>query len=212
LRVLANLHGAGEAPKMKDFQRRAAGAARALGLRLRMEDVVSHGGMGRAVGFPVGDNAELSMARFINSFTLWRDGERSAGPLAVLGLAGIVDGRAALSERGWRLAALPTPMLKEVSGAVLSDTEAAELRAAIRAAPGERAQVQAFLEIVGSADGRQPAVDRKLQAEHRDWSENRVIAHRAAIVGRLSDIGVVVSEGRGASARILLGPAAQEIS
>ncbi len=212
VRVLANLLTASEKPKLKEFHRRAAGAARALGLKLRMEDVASQGAARRAVGFPIGGNPELSMARFVNSFTLWKDGDRSAGPLAVLGLAGVVDGHAALTERGWRLAALPTPMLKETSGAVLSSAEADEFRAAIRAAPAERSEVRAFLDIVRSTGGRQSGIDRKLKAEHQDWSENRVVAHRAALVGRLADVAAIVAEGRGASARIIEGPGAKDIS
>jgi hypothetical protein len=212
VRVLANLQAGGAAPTVKEFQRRSASAARALGLRLRIEDVASRGSVRRSVGFPVGEEPELSMARFVTSFTVWSDGGRAAGPLAILGFVGIVDGRAALTESGWRLAVMPTPMLKEIPGTVLSADEAKVLRDAILATAAERAETQALLEIIRSVNGGQSAIDRKLQTEHRDWSQNRVVAHRAALVGRLADVGVVVIEGRGRTARIIPGPAAHELS
>jgi hypothetical protein len=212
VRALANLQAAGETATVKELQHRAAAAARALGLKLRMEDLMARGGVRRWVGFPVGEKVELSMARFISSFTVWSDGSRAAGPLAILGLVGIADGHAALTERGWQLAAMPTPMLKETPGRMLSAEEAMALRTAMLSAPSERAEVLTFLETVRSTGGRQSAIDRTLQAERRGWSRNRVVAHRAALVGRLADVGVVVTEGRGGSAQITPGPAAHELS
>lgn len=205
-RVLANLGATGEWPPVEDFQRRAALAARALGFKLRNEDSRNgRSGMARRwVAFPVGEDVESSLARFISSFTLWVDGERSAGPLAVLGLAGVRDDRAALSQRGWELATLPSPLIDNMPGNTLSDDEALLFVNAITSAPSELQEVQIFLRIVEEAGGAQVAIDRKIRTIHNDWSENRAAAQRSAMIGRLGEIGVLAVEGRGPKALVRL--------
>lgn len=211
-RVLANLAEAGEWPPVPDFQRRAAMAARALGLQLKSEGaVIEHGGTKRWVGFPIGSDVELSLARFITSFTLWADGAQSGGPMATLGLAGVDAGRAVLTDSGWRLALAPSPLLREAPGGTLSDEEGALFRAAVASSTAERPEVELFVEIVRSTQGSQGAIDRKLRAARPEWSENRTAAHRAAMCGRLGEIGVLDVEGRGPRGRVLLRDAAADL-
>ena len=41
---------------------------------------------------------------------------------------------------------------------------------------------------------------------HTEWSVNRTTAHRAAMVGRLAELGMLTVAGRGLSARLTLLP------
>jgi hypothetical protein len=214
-RVCANLSEGGTWPDLKVFQSKAAATARAVGIVLRGE-VVQVGGDGDApnrahIGYPVGGDPEKAQARFINSFTITVVGEKVTGPLAILGLANIVDGRVSLTEAGWRFAALPSPLAQETTdGVLLGSEEAAELRARLLEAPAELTMVREFLHDVRRADGSQTKVDQMLNREYPEWNQGVVIAQRAAMVGRLSDINVLEVDGRGANALIRLLPAAQE--
>lgn len=215
-RVCANIAQRGEWPEMKDFQMKAANTARAIGLVLRGTPGPRGDGdaTGRAhIGYPTGEEVEKAQARFINSFTINLAGDKVTGPLAILGLANIIDGKVALTEAGWRLAALPSPLMRETDqGILLSPDEAAELRSRLRDARAEVDAIREFLRDVRRSNGSQTKVDEMLNQQYPDWNQQQVIAQRAAMVGRLSDIDVVQVEGRGANAVIRLLPAAQEFT
>jgi hypothetical protein len=204
-RVLANLAREGDWPELREFQLAAARAARGLGQRLRAEDKEAgrRGAAKRFVGYPVGDDQDAAFGRFIFSFTIEQVSGRAAGPLAVLGLADVVDGRAVLTESGWRLAAAPGPLLDGGDG-ILAREEIVIFRERLRAAPDEREAIAEFLAAVHRAAGAQPRVDEVLSTWHKDWSSDRAAAHRAAMLGRLGELRVLRVTGRGGRAQIEL--------
>jgi hypothetical protein len=207
LRVAATLAKRGDWPELKEFHTRAAAAARAVGLQLRgRESANPH----LSVGYPVGDDIQKSSSRFITSFTIYEREGRGVGPLAILRLASVVGGRVVLSRNGWRIAAAPNPLIDGAKDASLSGAEAKVFREAIIASPAEGVAVQHFLHAVAASRGSQEKVDATLSDSSKEWSREMVVAHRAAMVGRLSDAQVLEVSGRGSSAGIHLLPTADE--
>ena len=193
-------------PTIDTFRTTAGHAARALGFALQRHGWPdpSTGRDKRWIGYPVGRDERASLARFAVSFTVSKN-DGTAGPLVILGLATVVDaGRIALTEAGWRLAIAPSPLLQESGSGILSDEERIIFAEQIAGASGERAAVTQLLELVVQADGSQTEVDRRLRSFHADWSVNRTTAHRAAIVGRLVELGALSASGRGRRARLRL--------
>ena len=203
-----------EWPTVKTFQTTAGHAARALGFELqRLDRYDSLSGRDkRWTGYPVGRDERSSLERFAVSFVLAETNRAASGPLVILGLAAPIGGRAALTDAGWHLALAPSPLLDESSLGTLSDEERAIFTQQIGGAPGERAAVVEFLELVIGANGSQKKVDEMLSSRHRQWSANRTTAHRAAMVGRLCELGMLETRGRGVSARLGLLPAGQQFS
>lgn len=202
-RVLANLQRHGEWPELREFHLAAARAARAVGMRLRAEDKEAgrRGAGKRFVGYPVGDDQEAAFDRYTFSFTLDEVGGHAAGPLAVLGLADVVDGRAVLTEAGWHLACAESPLLEAGEGLVARD-EIDIFRKRLRAAADEHTAVQEFIVAVRRAAGSQTRVDQLLATWHSDWSSDRAAAHRAAMLGRLGELRLLRVTGRGSRAQI----------
>lgn len=201
-RVLANV-GASEWPELHAFQRAAAGAARDVGLRLKAEDKEAgrKGQARRWVGYPVGDDESAAMERFIFSFTVAEDQGRAAGALGVLGLAVVIDGRVALTDAGWALAKAPSPLLDGGEG-TMSEEEAEVLIGRLRLATDERGGITEFMKLVKRSAGVQSQVDEALGAAHPDWSADRAAAHRAAMLGRLTEVRALKVSGRGTTAQI----------
>lgn len=206
VRVLANLP---EDASLNDFQYGAAQAARALGQRLRVEDAQAgrKGPDRRWIALPVADNEDAALNRFVNHFTLTLSSDGMAsGPLAHLGLAALSGGRARLTKLGLDLALAQSPLLDDGGDgiALLSDDERQLLMRAIRGNPGEIGAIHEFVEIAQNHGGRQEDVDAALRMAHASWSEAQAVAQRAAMVGRLRDLGLATVEGRGPTARIRL--------
>lgn len=206
-RAMANLAGSEGWPEVGVFQRQASLAARALGQRLRDGD---GSGKRRWVGYPIGEDLNKSVARFASSFTIAVRDDRLSGPMPVLGLASVHDGRVGLSRDGWRLAAAPSPLIDGGGGRTISPAEVQILRGCIVSAPLERRAVLEFLGLARSADGRQPEIDKQLALLRPHWSREMVVAHRAAMLGRLSELGLVQAQGRGLSAVIELLESGEE--
>jgi hypothetical protein len=208
-RALANT---GEGASLPSFHEAAAAAARALGARLRAEDNRARrkGTERRWIALPVGDDQEAALNRYIHHFTatLTTDG-RLVGPLVQLGLAGLDEAGLLLpTESGAQLAMAENPLLDtpgEADG-VLSEEERDLFLAAIRANVSEAGEVREFVQLVHDHAGRQADVDASLGARHDGWSNAQAVAQRAAMVGRLHDLGLVEVEGRGPTARIRLVP------
>ena len=193
-------------PIIDTFRTTAGHAARALGFALQRHawPDPSTGRDKRWIGYPVGRDERASLARFAVSFTVSKN-DGTAGPLVILGLATVVDGgRIALTEAGWRLAIAPSPLLQESGSGMLSNEERHIFAEQIAGASGERAAVTQLLDLVVQADGSQTEVDQRLRSLHADWSVNRTTAHRAAIVGRLVELGGLSASGRGRRARLRL--------
>ena len=202
-------------PTVKTFHTTAGLAARALGFELRGLDRADSvtGRDKRWTGYPVGQDERSSLARFAVSFTLAATDGGASGPLVILGLAAAIDGgRVALTEAGWRLALAPNPLLGESGAGTLSDEERALLTNQVSGAPGERAAVVEFFELVVQANGSQKKVDELLGLRHDDWSKNRTTAHRAAMVGRLGELRMLERCGRGTSAQLSLLRAGERFS
>jgi hypothetical protein len=204
VRVLANLTLEGGPPTYGLFVHEACAAAREVGLRLEQQDraqAVSQS-QRRFTAWPVGPDEMKSAARFTAAFLLNPPGDEAQGPLAELGLA-VRDGNLVkLTDRGCELAMAPNPLLGETSGRVLGAEQQQILASALVQAPGERAAAAAFVEAVSKSGGRQADVDRLMQKLHADWSENRVVSNRAAMLGRLRDLDLVTVDGRGPAATI----------
>jgi hypothetical protein len=213
VRVCANVQQqVGTGPDLLAFRRAAAEAGRMLGLWLRMADDRSDSEARRWVGYPVGDEEMKTLARFAKHFTIDVGIAGAHGPLADLGLANIDDaGCVSLTQDGWRLAALASPLLDGGPGDTCSPDEAKLMRRLISSRmPGELSSIREFLELIQRANGNQARLDEFLNARHPDWTAHQTVAHRAALAGRLSDLGAVSLEGRGGSAKISLLTAADE--
>jgi len=212
VRVLARLGAEGEWPALEDFQEKAAKIARHVGLELRKEDLASRkrGQARRWVAYPIGDDERAAYSRFVTSFTMQVNDGKVLGPMIILGLGNVKEGRAALTEAGWRLATAPSPTLDGAEGLTFSMEEAAILRRQVLDAPGEREAVREFLQIVKRAAGSQLRIDELLAARYPDWTETLTVAHRSALIGRLSDLDVVEVTGRGPNAKLRLLAHAEE--
>ncbi len=216
VRVLSNLMVSNERewPWLQDFREQAAIAARGLGQRLRAEDEVQglKANNRRSVGFPVGKSERAALDRFIFSFTIDRSASGQAvGPLATLGLANLAGEHVALTHAGWALALAPSPLLDGVAGKRLSDDEAEILLERLMRSPGEYRAVMEFVDAVVKGHGTQDLVDETLAALHPEWSRDLVLAHRAALLGRLGDLQLIGVDGRGPGARINLTEAARQL-
>jgi hypothetical protein len=207
-RVAANLNDGGPVG-LRKMNLKAAEAARQLGRSLRHEDEQANrkGPERRWIGLPVSESRDPAMKRFAASFMLHADGSGAArGPMAQLGLATLADNRldAQLTETGWQLAAAESPILDFTAEGMLSITEREIFIEAFRRHAGEWEVLCEFAEAVVAADGDQVKVDRKLQSAHPDWSAARVTSHRAAVLGRMADLGLATVKGRGSTALITL--------
>lgn len=207
-RALANAAlTAGEWPHPHFLVQDAGLAARDLGVRLRAEDAAagSKGHDRRWVAYPVGERVEAAVLRFGAAFgAAHTPSGELGGPLVILGLAAASGDTVALTEAGWQLAALPSPLLGEADAgrARLSDEEARLLRARLLDAPQERKLIVDFIEAIREAEGQQTLVDRALVGRRSDWSAERAASERAALIGRLHELGAVRVVGRGRGARI----------
>lgn len=213
-RVLANLGARAGWPEVMEFHERASEVARQLGKALRQADQAEGraGHQRRWIAFPTGENERAAAGRFISSFTIAdADGEAS-GPLAVLGLADVVDGRAVLTEAGWMLAAEPSPILGEAPGDTMSDGEATILRRQLLTAEAELASIREFLELATRAAGLQSRIDELLAVRHHNWSVSLATSHRSAMIGRLREVQALAASGRGPEARVEILAAAEEFT
>jgi hypothetical protein len=205
-RILVNLTLRDGPPDIGRFLAEAGGSARAVGLRLRAEDraVNRRGPEKRSVSWPIGEDEHKSLDRFSWSFLVWRPGAgRGFGPLADVGLATISDEMHVLpTDRGVELAAAPSAILGEAEGWTLSSEQQTILRDAVLAMPGESDEVAYFLDSVDRVGGRQREVERQLAERHSKWSANRIVAHRAALLGRLRDLDLLTVSGVGDAAHI----------
>lgn len=207
-RVAANLTD-GSPIALREFNRTAAEVARGLGESLRREDEQANrkGQARRWIGLPVSADRDPALRRFASSFTLRADGSGAArGPMAQLGLADLVgeDHDAQLTETGWKLAAAASPILDESGEGTLGLVERTIFTEALRRQPSERQAALEFINFVEEVGGAQSEVDARLGTRHPDWSSTRVTSHRAAMLGRMSDLGLVSVEGRGGTALITL--------
>ncbi len=193
-------------PTVKTFRTAAGHASRALGLELRQQDEMARrsGRHRRSIGYPVGRDERSSLERFAASFTLTSSPRVLSGPLVVLGLAAPVgQERVALTDAGVRLALAPSPLLDDDGGpGTLSDVERQILLEGVRQAGGERREVTRFLRSVIDSGGALTAVDEQLAAAQPAWAPNRILAHRAAITGRLEELGLATVSGRGQDGHI----------
>lgn len=205
-KALAELGAEGEWPALGDFQVHAAGVARSLGLRLRSEDRrAGRRGAGRRwTGYPVGDNAEAARGRFAASFTAYHRDGALWGPLAVLGLAATTnDGRIGLTHDGYELAGALSPLI-DAGDRTLSSPEIDVFTRRLHVAVDETAAIGQFLGAVRHVAGGQSDLDALLATRNPDWSANRASAERAAMLGRLGELGMLRVEGRGSQAQIEL--------
>lgn len=210
-RVLANLRlRDGRWPQVELFRVEAAANARALGLQLREDDERrgTRGSARRAIGFPVGPDAEKAMNRYTDSFTLATEG---GGPMAVLGVADAREGQAVLTAAGWKLAAALTPLLGEIHGESMSIEERQILVERLFRASSELDATCKFLSGLHEVGYSQSKIDQLLAGRNPRWSRNRIVAERASMVGRLKDLGLVTAGGRGGDAQILMTTDGEEL-
>jgi hypothetical protein len=205
-RVLANSESDVE---LTEFQYRAAEVAQVVGRRLRAEDErAGRRGLDRRwVALPVGSKAS-TLDRFVNHFSILADrAGRVGGPLAELGLASLHGfnevGQPVLTMRGWEFARAENPVLDGGGeGPTLGPAERDQLVSAIAADDAEVAAIGEFFSAVTESDGGVFGVHQRLQDAHDEWSWDQVVAQRAAMVGRLHDLGLATVEGKGPVARI----------
>jgi hypothetical protein len=212
VRVLANLALVGRWPAPNEFHASASAAAREVGLRLRGEDERREVNMTkRSVGYPVGNDVAAARDRFIFSFTAFLKDGRCAGPLSDLGFVNCTEeGGLGLTRAGWDLATAVSPLLDEDGDGTLSAIEAEVFRHQFPKATQEFRLIAEFLAAVTNAAGQQGRLDQLLAHHHPDWSRDLTVAHRSAMLGRLSEIEVLRVVGRGPKASISLLPHADE--
>jgi hypothetical protein len=193
-RVLANAMNLSGPPSVEDFVPTTADIARKIGLWVRQEDERQgrRGRLRRWTAWPVGDDEKASLSRFRKSFLLGLDGDGASGPLLDLGLAVIKQRHVVPTERTFQVAADKTPLLGELEdGPLLSSGQQEALRSALGEIEGERGEIRGFFKAVREAKGAQGMVDQLIAAAHAGWTEAQVVSHRAAMVGRLRDAGLV---------------------
>jgi len=195
LRVLVHQVLRSGPPQVAQFLDAAGRQARIVGLKLRDADKKGNGEK-RYIGWPVGPDLEKTLLRFRNSFLLQRGG--SPGPVTQLGLAVVDRGVLHPTPDGVELARAPSPVLGEIDGLTLGVEQQQVLRRCLLAMRGEVHEMAIFLrrlDMQGGAATPQQLDDAVTQA-HPEWSENRLVAHRAALVGRLRDVGVLEATGQ----------------
>jgi hypothetical protein len=194
LRVLANATVMLDRVAINDFVRSVPRVAREVGIRLKAEDDARarRGRERRWTAWPVGPDEDASLNRFRNSFLFKTDSRGEAGgPLVDLGLATVSD-RLLLTSRGLEIAADKTPLLGETGDdSLLSDRQCELFREALLSLPGERSELRLFLDAIAKSGGDQAGVDDLIQQAHPTWTGAQVISHRAAMIGRLRDVGLV---------------------
>lgn len=177
--------------------------ARVVGFRLRADDAARGLPMANrlATSWPVGDDA----AKSINKFVLAYVGDSAhPGALVQLSLAIWDDSNELrLTALGAELAKCSSPLVDnvETTHGRVSDEAIKILKKAIVANEAESDLVNAFLRAVEDHSGNQTQVDEEL-ASRMNWSHDVAVSTRAALLGRLRDLGVVEVEGRGAKAVI----------
>ncbi len=196
-----------------ELYRTAGVAARDVGQRLRHQDQRSlrKGFERRWVGYPIGPDFERALGRFVFSFAATVDAGVASGPLWLLGLANADGDRLALTDAGWELAVVPSPILDGEGTGTMNAEEAAILRQQLFEAPDELAACAELLRAVHRGGGVQQRVDHQLNVWHEDWTVERVAAERSAMVGRLGELGVIKVSGRGGDAQIKPTAIAEEL-
>jgi len=211
LRVACNLASDSEWPTIRSFHQAAGHCARLVGVRLRAEEERSgtRGAERRSTAYPCGEDERKALDRFIAHFTTAKRSGSAPGPLEILGLAALEDGRLHLSADGWALGIEASPLLGECEGATLSDAERRVFLQRIASSPGESHAIRELLRIIKRAAGNQQRVDELVSLAHAEWTPTLAISHRAAIVGRTRELGLVDLKGRGVEANLLLTAAGE---
>jgi hypothetical protein len=193
-RVLVNMTvDSGRFPDLPEYVQTASKLARDVGQNLRHQDrqLGLRGIQRRWISFPVGDDPKKSLSRFRTSFLINRPGVRGQGPLAEIGLAAWEAGVVGPTDRCVELAMAPSLILDgdTKSDRTLHPKQQSILRDAIREIPGERAAVREFFNVVEMTGGHQHRVDQELAVRSGGAMSTQVKVHRAAMVGRLRDLG-----------------------
>jgi hypothetical protein len=204
VRVLANLTRSGHFPDVKQFQEHASRCARFVGLRLREEEIRRNakGADRRSTAFPVANGESKALERYVAHFTTAKRGSAAPGPLEILGLAQVEEPVAKITAAGWRLAALPSPLLDECEGWTLGPEEMQMLRLQLHDSQEEAQAVRRFLRLVRRSAGGHDRLNELMILEHSTWTASLAVAHRAAMTGRLRELGLLEVDGRGSDARI----------
>jgi hypothetical protein len=206
LRVACNLASESEWPTIRSFHQTAAQCARLVGMNLRAEEerFGTKGTERRSTAYPCGEDERKSLDRFIAHFTTAKRPGSAPGPLEILGLVALEDERLQLSADGWALGVEASPLLGECEGSTLSEAERRLFLRRIAASPGEEHAIREVLRIIKRAAGNQQRVDELVSLAHTDWTPTLAVSHRAAIVGRTRELGLVDQKGRGVEAKLLL--------
>jgi hypothetical protein len=197
LRLLANIGPISVA----DVRGPLTEVARPIGFHLRADDAAEGRSLAerRQTSWPVGDDVDKSITKFMASYLL---DEQGRGALADLGLAELINGAIVPTELGLTLAGAPIPLLGEGDGRGTVSTEGNEiLRTCLLANTAECAVLSTFLHAIQEEDGHQGAVDQTLMDAY-GWNPAVTASHRAALVGRLRDLVIVAVLGRGPEARL----------
>lgn len=211
LRVACNLASESKWPTVRSFHYAAASCARSVGVRLRAEEerCGTRGSERRSTAYPCGEDERKALDRFIAHFTTAKRPGSAPGPLEILGLVALDDDRLRLSADGWALGIEASPLLGECEGSTLSDAERKIFLRRIANSPGESQAIREVLRTIKRAAGNQQRVDELISLAHADWTPTFAISHRAAIVGRTRELGLVDLKGRGVEAKLLLTTAGE---
>ena len=190
-RVLAV--GASETGSMPvdELMRRASEVARLLAVELRHEDrKAGRKGVDKwSVGWPAGKDPEKSLGRYRRYFLLERRGADLVGPFLDLGMCVVSDDSVRPTARCAAIARASSGVFGE-SDELLTGRQQSEFIEALVAMGGEWAEISRFLEATSSGPSI-AQLEETIQRHYQDWSPAQVTAQRAALLGRLYQLGLV---------------------
>lgn len=209
-RVLVNMVEQGAPPSVAEFAAEAGRCAREVGLRLRAEERQERvpASQRRSIGWPVGSDEQKTLDRFIWAFLVHSPDDPDRGAMAELGLASVVENKVLPTRRGLELAIAPSPILDGVPGWTLSAEQQEILRSCLLDMPEELKEVVAAIDNAISVT--QSVVDRSIRSAHPHWTDNQLVAQRAAVLGRLRELNVLEVEGRGPKAMVTMNASAED--
>jgi hypothetical protein len=193
---------------LKDAAEKVSDAAAVLGNALRSKDETSHRHRDDwlSTAFPViGSrwNKEKAIKRYANHFVASMANGKIAGLLADLRLINQVPGpelRIALTEQGWRFAALPNPILDaegaEAGERFTDEEKAFLLEHILNHVSVERFAYRSVLTALVGDDAYTPnSLDAVLQRygspSRKEFSKSFVTSQRSGAISRMADLGLV---------------------
>lgn len=187
----------GRPPSWDQLMEAAGLVARKVGLAIRREDERQgrRGSKRRWTAWPVGAEELQSVSRFRRHFVGRTGSGQNEPPILALGLVAMTSDGIRLTEHGYAFGRSATPMLEEAKFAsLLSIEQQAILRDRLNLIPGEARRIAVVREALRSGPVAAVDIDVALARHEPNWSESQVVSQRAALLGRMTDAGFILSD------------------